>query len=451
MDRNDTIAAICTGTGGAISIVRVSGDRAAAVAAAVRTDRQIAGPESARQMQLTRVALAGGGSDTALVVFMPGPHSYTGDDIVEIHCHGGNLIGRRVLENILQHGARMAEPGEFTYRAFLNGKMDLTQAEAVADLIGAGSDRALRLAERQASGQLGSRIRELRAQLVDLLADCESRLDFAEEHLDWQSPAAVNAQLQKIADALSPLLASSREGAILRQGIRIVIAGRPNAGKSSLLNLLLGYERAIVTAIPGTTRDTLEEAATLRGIPVRLTDTAGIRDTAGEIEELGIDRSKQSMRQAQLILWLLDAAGADRSGEVAEMKRQIPDGAKVIAVWNKIDCAASGDYPSLDVPAVTISVLEVRGIETLLDAVEKAVWEFPHEAEPEIAVSSRHADALRQALEALPPARERVAAEEWELAAVHLREAVAALGAITGENADPDLLANIFSRFCIGK
>jgi len=451
MNTTETIAAVCTGAGGAIAIIRISGPQALTVANQVWQGSRPLAADAARQMLLGRAGLSGGGADTALAVYMPGPNSYTGDDIVEIQCHGGNLISRQILELALRCGARLAEPGEFTYRAFINGKMDLTQAEAVADLIGAGSEMALRLAERQVSGKLGHQIKTIRNQLTDILAECESRLDFPEENLDWTPPEKVNAQLDAIIPKLRQLLESSREGVVLRQGIRVVIAGRPNAGKSSLLNLLLGYDRAIVSAIPGTTRDTLEESATLRGIPIRLTDTAGIREADNPIEGLGIDRSKQSLKQAQLTLWLLDAAAPDRDEEVAEMQRHLNDGIPAIAVWNKIDIAPATEKMLADTPTVAISVLQRRGIDDLIDMIEKCVWEFPHEAEPELAVSARHADHLRHTLTALPEAIDKVDIEEWELVAVHLRECIADLGCITGETADPDILGNIFSRFCIGK
>lgn len=451
MNTVDTIAAICTGTGGAIAIIRISGTGATAAANAVWTGKSVLDRSQARRMLLGQARLSRGGTDTVLAVYLPGPTSYTGEDIVEIHCHGGNLICRQILEAVLQHGVRQAEPGEFTYRAFINGKMDLTQAEAVADLIGAGSDMALHLAERQLAGTVGEKVDAMRDRLLDLLGECESRLDFAEEELDWLSPDSMNAQLDELGEELRRLLATSHEGIILRQGIRIVIAGRPNAGKSSLLNRLLGFDRAIVTAIPGTTRDTLEEATHIRGIPVRLIDTAGIRDAENLVEGMGIDRSKQSLKGAQLVLWLLDAAQTDLDDEIAELIEHLRPGTRAVAVWNKIDLAPNLDLPELPWPTVKTSVLRNQGLEELLDAIEKAVWEYPHEAEPEVAVSARHAEHLRQALDALPESMAKISREEWELAAVHLREALAALGRITGETVDPDVLDNIFSRFCIGK
>ena len=451
MDTNDTIAAVCTGSGGAIAIIRISGKDALVVGNRVWRGGKEMGCGTARMMLLGTAAFADHGGDRALAVYMPGPASYTGEDIVELHCHGGNLVAGKILESVLQAGSRMAEPGEFTYRAFVNGKIDLTQAEAVADIINAGSNMALQLAERQSNGLLGRKIGTIRALLVDILAETESRMDFSEENLDWSEVADVSYRLAAMREELQSLYDSRREGIILRQGIRVVIAGRPNAGKSSLLNLLLGYDRAIVTAIPGTTRDTLEEQTHLRGVPVRLIDTAGIREADNIIEGMGIDRSRKSLAQAQIVFWLLDAAAPTLDDELEGMRRHLHSDAPAIVVWNKQDLAAGRDLPPVGFPSVGISATQGQGIDGLLDAFEKAVWQYPHEAEPELAVSARHAALLENACEALPDAMVTLSSEDWELAAVHLRDAITALGKITGETITPDILDNIFSRFCIGK
>ena len=237
----------------------------------------------------------------------------------------------------------------------------------------------------------------------------------------------------------------------MRNGIRVVLAGKPNVGKSSLLNLLLGYERAIVTQLPGTTRDTLEETANIRNIPVRLTDTAGIREATSMIEGLGIDRSRKTIKEAQIVFWILDASSTTVSEDVREMEEHLAGHRNVIVVWNKLDLAESAPLPELKYPAARISVTAQSGINELMDIFEKAVWGFPHTEEPEIAVSARHAALLNEADETLSGANDKLISAEWELAAVHLRAAIAALGSITGENVSPDILENIFSRFCIGK
>ena len=452
MNTEDTICAICTGVGGAISIIRIAGPDALEVGQKVWQGKNDLNFRNARKMLLGKIILEDGNTgDSALAVFMPGPDSYTGGDVVELHCHGGALATRQTLDTTLQAGARAAEAGEFTFRAFVNGKMDLTQAEAVCDLITAHSDMALHLAERQIQGKLSASISVLRDELVDILAESESRMDFAGEDLDWTNDSVFIDKLEQVGAKITLLLESGREGIVLRNGIRVVLAGKPNAGKSSLLNLLLGFDRAIVTQVPGTTRDTLEENANLRGIPVTLIDTAGIREATDMIEGIGIDRSHQSIKQAQVVFWLLDASAEDLDSEISEMNTHTIDKENLIAIWNKTDLSKNKTLPELPCPAVTISVLKSTGIDELLDMFEKAVWEFPHSEEPEIAVNARHARLLEEAIEALPGAAINLDNNDWELAAVHLRSAISALASITGEESDPDILDNIFSRFCIGK
>jgi tRNA modification GTPase len=452
MNTEDTIGAICTGIGGAISIIRISGQESLRVAGKAWHGRTTLGHSNARKMLLGKISAANGADgEPALAVYMPRPNSYTGDDIVELHCHGGTLAVRRAFDAVIAAGARLAEPGEFTFRAFANGKMDLTQAEAVADLIYAHSNMALHLAERQIAGALKNQINRLRESLIDILSECESRMDFAEENLDWTDANIFVEKISAVCRDIDKLRASGREGVILRNGIRVVLAGKPNVGKSSLLNLLLGYERAIVTQLPGTTRDTLEETANIRNIPVRLTDTAGIREATGLIEGLGIDRSRKTIKESQLVFWMLDATSTTINEDVGEMEKHVAGHRNVIAVWNKLDLAGSASLPDLKYPSARISVTARTGIDELMDIFEQAVWGFPHTEEPEIAVNSRHAARLGEAVATLPEAATMLKSSDWELAAVHLRAAIAALGVITGENVSPDILENIFSRFCIGK
>jgi len=452
MNTEDTICAICTGVGGAISIIRIAGPDALKTGQKIWRGNSELNRKNSRRMLLGKIVLPDGSiGDSALAVYMPGPDSYTGDDVVELHCHGGPLATRQTLDTVLKAGARAAEAGEFTFRAFVNGKMDLTQAEAVCDLITAHSDMALHLAERQIQGRLSETIGKLRELLIDILAECESRMDFADENLDWTEASVFIERIAEITRGIAELLASGREGIVLRNGIRVVLAGKPNSGKSSLLNLLLGFDRAIVTQVAGTTRDTLEESANLRGIPVTLIDTAGIREATDMIEGIGIDRSHQSIKQAQVVFWLLDASAANLESEVNEMNAHTVDKENLIAIWNKADLAGNRALPELHCPSVKISVLRSSGIDELLNLFEKAVWEFPHSEEPEIAVNARHARLLEEAVEVLPDAVRDLGHNDWELAAVHLRSAVSSLASITGEESDPDILDNIFSRFCIGK
>ncbi len=449
MNTVDTIAAIATGTGGAIGIVRISGGEALAIANTVWHGKSPLSAAWARRMRLGRIGDPG---EPALAVYMPGPASYTGEDIVELHCHGGMVAVRRAMAAVLSGGARSAEPGEFTLRAFVNGKMDLTQAEAVGDLIGARSDSAFRMAARQLSGRLGGAVANLRAQLLELLSDCESRLDFPDEKLDWTSPAVLAEKLCWTISEIHNLRESHREGAILRDGVRVVIAGRPNAGKSSLLNLLLGLDRAIVSAIPGTTRDTLEERAVLRQIPVCLTDTAGLREAHDEIETIGVARALRSLETAQVVFWLLDSAAEDLEAEVAEFQDRAPRRPGVVAVWNKLDLTRDWHLPQLaGVPVVRMAAATGENLDALLDEFEKQVWSYPHDDEPELAVNARHEELLAVAARTLEAVPEELKKHRWELAAIGLREALHALGKIVGEGADPDVLDEIFARFCIGK
>ena len=450
---NDTIAAFCTAPGGALAIIRISGPEALRAAHAVWHSPRGLSADQPRVLTFGHVRLEDGSAgETCLAVYMPGPASYTGEDVVELQCHGGSCAPRRLLSRLLSSGVRMAEPGEFTKRAFLNGKMDLTEAEAVADLIGAKSEAAFRLAERQLSGALGKKIRGSMEEIFLILAEIESRLDFPEEDLDWQTPAQIVERINLIKTGLKTLLDSRDRTAILRDGVRLAIAGSPNVGKSSLLNLLLGYDRAIVTDIPGTTRDTLSEQAVLRGIPVELTDTAGIREEVSDaVEGFGVERSRSTLKRSEIIFWLFDSS-RDPEEDLDALQREIPAGSRVIAVWNKSDLAPEGfTPPEMDHPSVMVSVKNEQGIEALLEQFETAVWGNGEKNIPDCAVSERHAAALEQAISLLEMAIPETEAEMYELAAENLRGARQELAAITGESTAPDVLDDIFSRFCIGK
>jgi tRNA modification GTPase len=386
--------------------------------------------------------------DQCLIACFPRPASYTGEDMVEVHCHGGVLAARAVLLRLLEAGARHAEPGEFSKRAFLNGKMDLTQAEAVADLIEAHTDMALHLANRQLDGMLGRQLHALYDGLLHVLSEVESRLDFPEEDLDWVPVPELTRTLADRLAQVDRLLARRREGEVLRHGVRLVIAGPPNVGKSSLLNLILGRDRAIVTHIPGTTRDTLEELAHIRGIPVRLTDTAGIRESEDLVERSGVERSLSSIRAAQVVLWLFDVSQPTPENHPPPHLNH----PTVLLVGNKVDkLPQPPPVRTHGAGPITISALTGAGLEELFDAIEKAVWGRPHGEEPEVAVSVRHAVLLDQAGAQLADALDHIRTEEWEVAAATLRSALDAVGRVTGKTASDDLLDTVFSRFCIGK
>jgi tRNA modification GTPase len=445
----DTIVAFATAVGGPVAIIRLSGPAAVASAAALWHGRRSLDQPPYRTLLLGQAATAEGTvDDQVLAVYMPGPHSYTGEDVVELHCHGGVLAARLLLMGFLQQGCRHAAPGEFTQRAFLNGRLDLTQAEAVADLIGAHTTAALHLANRQLAGALGRQVNALYDRLAALLADLESRLDFPEEDLEWEPVDAVRRQLEQALAELRQLWDSRHEGEVLREGVRLVLAGPPNVGKSSLLNAILGRDRAIVTDLPGTTRDTLEELAHVRGIPVQLTDTSGLRESLDRIEQCGMARSRESLRLAQVVLWVFDAS----LPYAPQAWPNEPTAGAVLLVANKRDLADRlAAPPPLPAGAVPVSALTGAGLEQLFDAVERLVWTRPHADECAVAISARHAALVAAAIPAVQDAGERVGTQDWELAAVALRAALADLGRISGRTADTDVLDTIFSRFCIGK
>ncbi|MBT3375457.1 MAG: tRNA uridine-5-carboxymethylaminomethyl(34) synthesis GTPase MnmE [Lentisphaerae bacterium] len=450
-DREDTIAAFSTALGGPIAIVRISGPAAARVADEVWHGAQRIRDGLPRGVRLGKaIAAQSVLDDQVLAVFMPGPASYTGEDMVELHCHGGALGARLVLLALLEAGARHADPGEFTRRAFVNGKMDLTQSEAVMDVIGAHTEAALRIANHQLQGHLRSKLNTVYDELIFLLSEVEGRLDFPEEDLQWVPQEQLAARVDTAAERIWTLRASENTGEVLRNGVRLVIAGPPNVGKSSLMNAILGRDRAIVTHIPGTTRDTLEELAHVRGIPVRLTDTAGIRDSDDLVEQTGIERSLASLEDAEVILWIVDAT---RPREEQAPPQSITDRC-VITVANKQDLLPSPAPPLArtkdDLPIPTCAITG-DGLEQVFDAVEQAVWQTADWAEPDVAVSARHAALLTDATPALKQATQHITGEDWELAAICLRTAIDCVGQITGRTATPDILDNIFARFCIGK
>ena len=452
MDTVDTIAAICTGAGGAISIIRISGEDALNIGNNVWKGSQQLSLDNKRKMLFGKTQNPAGEGDTSLAVYMPGPNSFTGEDVVEIHSHGGSLCAREILSTIINSGARLAQPGEFSYRAFINGKMDLTQAEAIADVINAHSKMALHIAEKQVAGNLKDKISSFKNTIYEILADIESRLDFADVELEWDNNSESIEKIQDVIFELSKLLATKKEGAILREGVRVVIAGKPNVGKSSLLNRILGYERAIVTEIEGTTRDTLEEFVTIRNIPVNIIDTAGLRESVDFIEGIGIERSKQSLKLAQIVIWLFDITSSSLEDEIKYMNDHISEKENVIVLWNKLDAIEEEvKPPNIPFTSRLISVKEDIGIENFLDDFEKMVWGFKHTEEPEYAVSERHAELITKTIEALPNAINLLETEDYELASVYLREAMNAIGSITGETVEPDILDNIFSKFCLGK
>jgi tRNA modification GTPase len=432
----DTIAAIATPAGrGGIGIVRVSGPGVPRVAAAVLgklPQPRLAsfGPFRDRQGETV---------DQGVALYFPAPHSYTGEAVLELQGHGGPVVMQALLSACVDAGARIAEPGEFTRRAFLEGKLDLAQAEAVADLIDAASREAARSALRSLSGEFSAAIGALQARLVELRAVTEAMLDFPEEEVDALHREDAAARLAQARQSLGEVLAKSRRGSLLRGGIHVVLAGRPNVGKSSLLNRLAGEERAIVTPIPGTTRDALREPILIEGVPVVVVDTAGLRESRDEIERLGMQRTRQELDRADLVIAVFEA---NRGRDALQDLPAVP---AWIDVYNKIDLAP-GFAPPAD--ALGVSAKTGAGLEALRQRIlEVAGWSTG--GEPVFLARERHLRALDRASAHLAAAAGETA--RWEFFAEELRLAHAALGSITGEFSADDLLGEIFQRFCIGK
>jgi tRNA modification GTPase len=454
---DDTIAAIATPLGeGGLAVIRLSGPEALSVA-----DRSFApaGEASVKPsaaathtIQFGHVVRDGQTVDEALLAVMRAPRTFTREDVVEITCHGGILAAKMVLDTVLANGARLAEPGEFTRRAFLNGRIDLAQAEAVAELIHSRTELALRAANEQLAGKLSQRINQLRDELLETLAHIEAHIDFPDEDIAPATRDQLVTRLQNGVAFMDELLRTAHEGQILRCGIRAAIIGRPNAGKSSLLNQLLGHDRAIVSPIPGTTRDTIAETANIRGLPVVFIDTAGLREARDEIELEGVRRSRQTSQEAEFILHVLDAAelltDADEKylAEFANKKR--------ILVRNKIDLPARLQLPpALKEPVVDVSCLTGQGIEPLKDAIKEMTWSGEIRADMlQVMINSRHQDALNRTRAATLRMLAALAENQTlELVALDLRIAVNAVGEIVGQTTTEDLLDTIFSHFCIGK
>ena len=453
---DDTIVALATPPGSSgIGIIRLSGPQSLAIAGRIFRSSGKGGELTALASHTLHHGFIHDGRydiDEVLLSIMRAPHSFTREDVVEINCHGSGLALRKVLELCLRNGARLAEPGEFTKRAFLNGRLDLTQAEAVIDIINARSDEALKVATAQLEGSLSRRINGWRELLLDVLARLEAQLDFPEEDIEPQEQELLRRKLARLSEEIAALVRSFAEGRLLREGIRVVLAGRPNVGKSSLLNRLLGQERAIVTAVPGTTRDTIEEPLQLAGFPLRLIDTAGITHTRDEVEREGIRRSHYNLQQADLILLVLDASQPLQEDDRKLLRRV--EQSKTVIVLNKQDLPrriepnqAASLLPGSR--TVEISARQGRGIKEL----EQAIVELLHHGksinqQEALLTNLRHRQLLVQALESLKRAQR---AAVPELMATDLREGLDKLGEIIGLGSAEDLLDRIFSTFCIGK
>jgi tRNA modification GTPase len=436
---HDTIAAIATPVGrGGIGVVRLSGPRVPDIAKSVLG--RLPAPRHATLAAFRD--LRGERIDEGLALYFPAPHSYTGEAMLELQGHGGPVVMQTLLAACLEAGARLGEPGEFTRRAFLEGKLDLAQAEAVADLIDAASREAARSALRSLSGEFSAAVRALVARLTELRVLTEAMLDFPEEDVDSLHRTDAAGRLAAARADLIDLLAKSRQGSLLATGIRVVLAGRPNVGKSSLLNRLAGEERAIVTPVAGTTRDALREPIEIGGVPIVLVDTAGLRPSRDEIERLGMERTRLELASAAVVLAVFEA------GASAGPLEDLPAGAARIDVFNKLDLAPR--FVPVDGPhaAVAVSAKTGAGMDALRDAILRAAG-WSSTGESVFLARQRHLDALERAREHLAAAARE--SGRWEFFAEELRLAQVALGAITGELSADDLLGEIFARFCVGK
>ncbi|MDD2901709.1 MAG: tRNA uridine-5-carboxymethylaminomethyl(34) synthesis GTPase MnmE [Syntrophales bacterium] len=456
-DAADTIAAISTPLGEAgIGIVRVSGPEAAGIARSLFRPRRPRPQLLSHHLYLGQIVAPDSQEviDEVLLTFMQGPRTYTREDVVEIHCHSGWGVLQRLLELTLACGARLARPGEFTLRAFLSGRIDLTQAEAVLEVIKARTDAGVRVAAEHLQGHLGRELKEIRETLLDLLARVEAALDFPEETAEVPA-TALAADLAPPLEALEALIASYREGRLLKEGLLVVIAGAPNVGKSSLLNRLLAQERAIVTEIPGTTRDLVEEVITLGGVMVRFSDTAGLRPAQDQVEELGIKRTRERLAQADLLLYLVDGSRP----LTPEARQDLEDiGERIgLAVINKVDLPQelniSDLQQSTSLPVIKISALTGDGIDDLKARIVDLTLMRGLNTTGKIVTQARHYRHLSRCRDCLHQARNLLTEGEaaWELVALELQEAIRELGEITGQEVGDDVLDRIFGEFCLGK
>jgi len=454
----DTIAAIATAVvpqQGSVGIVRVSGSEAVAIAQRLF---QAPGhqPWESHRILYGHVYHPSTGNlvDEALLLLMRAPRSYTREDVVEFHCHGGIMAVQQVLSLCLDAGARLAEPGEFTLRAFLNGRLDLTQAESIADLVGARSPQAAQTALAGVRGKLAQPIRQLRSQCMDILAEVEARIDFEEDLPPLDEPE-IQAQIHQVSEAITHLLTTADQGELLRTGLKVAIVGRPNVGKSSLLNAWSRSDRAIVTDLPGTTRDVVESQLVVGGIPIQVLDTAGIRDATDQVEKLGVERSRRAAQEADLVLFTLDAQ-VGWTEEDALIYQQVCH-RPLILILNKMDLLPAGRAialpPHLTHPQVATAAAQNQGIDTLEQAILDTVNQGTVLATNlDIAINQRQAAALHRASQSLNHVQDTIDHQlPLDFWSIDLRDAIQSLGTITGEEVTESVLDRIFSRFCIGK
>lgn len=458
---SDTIAAVSTPMGkGGIGIVRLSGEKAIGVADSIF--KSVKGQRLAEKKSHTisygKIVedKTGAVIDEVLVMLMKAPNTYTKEDVVEINCHGGFATVKKVLELCLLHGARLAEPGEFTKRAFLNGRIDLSQAEAVIDVIDAKTESVRQAAVNQLGGSLKEKVHSLRQRVLDMIASIEAAIDYPEHDIEEETYENLQKETQAVLEKVEELLSTADRGKLIKEGIKTVILGKPNVGKSSLLNAFLKENRAIVTDIPGTTRDTVEEYMNLFGVPIKLVDTAGIRETKDVVEKIGVEKSKQQAKDADLILFLLDT-----SRPFEKEDREILsfcEGKKTLVLFNKIDLKNQMQKEEV-LPFVeeknifALSVLENKGMEAVIKRIQELFFMGDISMKDTIFLTNvRHKDVLEKAKEGLQKTLETIAMKMPEdFVSMDLQEVLGALGEITGDTMDEEIIDRIFTKFCLGK
>lgn len=456
---DDTIAAIATAPGeGGIGIIRISGPKSLEVAEEIffsMSGKKIS-EYPARTLIFGNIKDGDKKIDEVLVAYMKGPNSYTAEDVIEINCHGGFISVKRILELVLSKDVRLAEAGEFTKRAFLNGRIDLSQAEAVIDVINAKTDKAHEVAENQLDGSLSNRIREFREKVTELLAQVEVAIDYPEEDIEFIAYTTLEEKTRELNKDIKKLYKTSESGKIFREGLKTVIVGKPNVGKSSLLNSILGENRAIVTDIPGTTRDVIEEFVNIKGIPLKIVDTAGIRETDDVVEKIGVEKSMASFDTADLIIMVVDS-----SSELSEEDREILEkvqGKETILLLNKTDLPQVIDEEEVkkyvnEENIIKISALHNEGIENVHDRIEAMVYKGDIKSSSNVIITnSRHKDALYRAMKSAEDAMRAIEDRmPLDFVEVDLKNIWDYLGYINGDTVSEDLLDNIFHNFCIGK
>ena len=456
---DDTIAAIATAPGeGGIGIIRISGPKSLEVAEDIffsMSGKKIS-EYPARTLIFGNIKDGDKKIDEVLVAYMKGPNSYTAEDVIEINCHGGFISVKRILELVLSKDVRLAEAGEFTKRAFLNGRIDLSQAEAVIDVINAKTDKAHEVAENQLDGSLSNRIREFRDKVTELLAQVEVAIDYPEEDIEFIAYTTLEEKTRELNKDIKKLYETSESGKIFREGLKTVIVGKPNVGKSSLLNSILGENRAIVTDIPGTTRDVIEEFVNIKGIPLKIVDTAGIRETDDVVEKIGVEKSMASFDTADLIIMVVDS-----SSELSEEDREILEkvqGKETILLLNKTDLPQVINEEEVkkyvnEENIIKISALHNEGIEDVHDRIEAMVYKGDIKSSSNVIITnSRHKDALYRAMKSAEDAMRAIEDRmPLDFVEVDLKNIWDYLGYINGDTVSEDLLDNIFHNFCIGK